>query len=173
MSDYMGLDGGGSSLEGLKRAAARQAPKGYEDQLHWQTEYGGDPAQLEGLYKQREADRSRAYMQEHPHDFQAAQANAMSMGNRMAGYMEALYHNDNQAQAGGIPKFAGNRAGTLGAPNQIDNPAGMTESASQGAAQQFAAGGALPDFYQGALPATQRKFQTNTQRALAALKRGR
>jgi len=160
-----------AAAEGLKRAQARQAPEQFQDQPQWTMPYNEATGEsLGGIYKQREQDRSAAYRGQHPMDDSVIRGNPM--GGNMAGYMEALYHNDNQAQAGGIPKFLGNKAGILGAPQQMDNPAGMTEGASQDAARQYAAGGALPDWYAGALPATQRRFGRNTQHALAGLHNG-
>lgn len=96
-----------ASLDGLRRARARQAPIGYEGQSRWQGEYGAaeGPA-LMALYRQRQQDRidaenaERSMRQQQTGLWEPSVQNSANMG----GFFEGVQHND---QAAGIDPDTG------------------------------------------------------------------
>ena len=83
------------------------------------------------------------------------------------------YHQAVEEAAGGRDVRYGAKFGAPGFGHVADLPAGMTEEATTAAAQQYAQGGALPDWYQGALPGSQEEFNRRARQALAGLRGAR
>ena len=88
------------SLDGLRRARARQAPTGYEGQSQWVGLYGGANDQaLMALYRQRQQDRIDAENAERSQRMQQTGLWEPTVQNsfNMGGFFEGQQHNDEAA----------------------------------------------------------------------------